>query len=340
MPETADVGDGGSVFAPASGAHKRRRIEKIHRTVNKQNPPCKKICLGGGRVSGRSRENLISGLISRADIVLQQVTPVEENHARASERHLPASFHRERTTALSQSITGTVDSLIPHLPESAPREIHPPLDFNNLGYIPHGGPTLEYVQFTARGPVTLTAEEAVRRYSVIHAETEAARARWDAETEEAAQRWAESLSDIPQAIVSQQPAPSHSEVLASTTILPREGVEVVLAPTTIPTRESLEVGVAVTTIPTRENLEVGVAVTTIRQLSGDEVVVAHAAVAQEVLAPTPGAQPTDRQEVSQPASQPIQVSSSTQTIYSMLQSFAFDDTRSAYNDDEFEYPLN
>ena len=120
--------------------------------------------MGGGRVSGRSRENLISGLIPQVNIVEQSATH-------------------------------------PHLPESAPREIHPPLDFNNLGYIPHGGPRLEYVQFTARGPITLTAEEAVRRYSVIHAETEAARARWDAETEEAAARWADLLPDTPQAII-------------------------------------------------------------------------------------------------------------------------------------------
>ncbi len=64
MPETADVGDPGSVFAPASGAQKRPRIEEIHGAIKKHAPPRKRICLGGGRVSGRSREHLISGLIS------------------------------------------------------------------------------------------------------------------------------------------------------------------------------------------------------------------------------------------------------------------------------------
>ncbi len=57
MPETADVGDAGSVFAPASGAHKRPRIEVIHGAAKNPIPPRKRICLGGGRVSGSSREN-------------------------------------------------------------------------------------------------------------------------------------------------------------------------------------------------------------------------------------------------------------------------------------------
>jgi len=137
------------VFAPASGAHKRPRIEAIHDAAKKSIPPRKRICLGGGRVSGRSRENLISSLLPQVNIVEQSATD-------------------------------------PHLPSTAPRDIHP---------------TLEYVQFTANGPVTLTVEQ-VRRYSEIHAETEAARARWDAETEEATQRWADSLPDAPQEIVS------------------------------------------------------------------------------------------------------------------------------------------
>ena len=91
-------------------------------------------------------------------------------------------------------------------------DIHPPLDFSNLGYIPHGGPmtpqsyTRQVVQFTARGPVTLTEEQAVRRYSAIHAETEAASAQWLAQTEDDARRWADSLPEIPE------------EVIASTTV--------------------------------------------------------------------------------------------------------------------------
>ena len=35
MPETADVGDAGSVVAPVSGAHKRPRIEAIHDVIKK-----------------------------------------------------------------------------------------------------------------------------------------------------------------------------------------------------------------------------------------------------------------------------------------------------------------
>ena len=173
MSETADVGDAGSVFAPASSANKRPRIEAIHGAAKKSIPPRKRICMGGGRVSGRSRENLISSLLTHVNIV-EQSPPV------------------------------------PHDPVSAPRDIYPPLDFSNLRYIPHGGPmtpqsyTRQVVQFTPRGPDTLTVEQAVRRYSVIHAETVAAHARWVAETEEAAKRWAESLSDTPQAIFSQQ----------------------------------------------------------------------------------------------------------------------------------------
>ncbi len=76
VPETADVGDGGSVFTPAPRAYKRPRLEKIHRAIKKQSPPRKRICLGGGRVSGRSRENLISGVLPRVDIVQQKPTEV------------------------------------------------------------------------------------------------------------------------------------------------------------------------------------------------------------------------------------------------------------------------
>jgi len=174
------------VFAPASGAHKRPRIEAIH-DAPKHQPARKRICLGGGRVSGRSRENLISSLLPQVNIV-EQSAPV------------------------------------PHLPNSAPREIHPPLDFTNLGYIPHGGPNTpqSYTeQFTPRGPVTLTEEQAVRRYSEIHADTVAAHARWVAETEEATQRWAGSLPDTPQAIVSGRGASQTAgsqEVIAPTQV--------------------------------------------------------------------------------------------------------------------------
>ncbi len=115
MPETANVGDAESVFAPASGAHKRPRIEAIHDVAKKQHPARKRICMGGGRVSGRSRENLISGLISPLDLVRQQhveVTPVAEEHGRATQRHLPANFPRHRTTALSHAIAASVDPAI------------------------------------------------------------------------------------------------------------------------------------------------------------------------------------------------------------------------------------
>ena len=118
MPETADVGDAGSVFAPASGAHKRPRIEAIHEAAKKSTPARKRICLGGGRVSGRSRENLISGLISRADLVQQQqhqqqqtveVSSLAEDHGTATQRHLPPSFRRPGTSLL---IRATVDPAI------------------------------------------------------------------------------------------------------------------------------------------------------------------------------------------------------------------------------------
>ena len=111
------------------------------------------------------------------------------------------------------------------------------------------------------------------------------------------------------------------------TIRQRDGLEVDVAPTTISQRD-----VAPTTIRERDGLEVDVAPTTISQrdvapttippLTGDELVVAHAAVAQHV------------------SSRPIHSSSSTQTGSLMLRSYAFEDTRSGYNDDDdFEYPL-
>ena len=109
-----------------------------------------------------------------------------------------------------------------------------------------------------------------------------------------------------------------------------------LAPTSIRERERLEVDVAVTSIPQsdvaattireRERLEVDVAVTpipqsdvaatTISELSGDEVVVAHAAVAQDF------------------SSRPSHPSTFTQTGSLMLRTYAFEDTRSGYNDDD------
>ena len=145
MPETADVGDGGSVFAPASGAHKRPRIERIHQTVNKQNPPCKRICLGGGRVSGRIRDTLITGLISRVDLVQQPlilVTPVNSESGAVRARRLNSDYD---------------------LYETSSRTRQPP--------------PAEAVRPTTRGWVNLSIEQDLRRYSEIHAETEAASAR-------------------------------------------------------------------------------------------------------------------------------------------------------------------
>jgi len=90
------------VFAPASAVHKLPRIEEIHGPVKKINPPHKRICQGGVSVSGRSREYLISGLISRGEIVEQQpaeVSPVKEDSGAARARHLPPSL-REGARAL------------------------------------------------------------------------------------------------------------------------------------------------------------------------------------------------------------------------------------------------
>ncbi len=87
--------------------------------------------------------------------------------------------------------------------------------------------------------------------------------------------------------------------------------------------DGLEIDDAPTTISQRD-LEVDVAPTTNPQRTGEQVVVAHAAVAQDV------------------SSQPIHPSSSTQTGSSMLRSYAYEDARSGYNDDndDFGYPLN
>ena len=81
------------------------------------------------------------------------------------------------------------------------------------------------------------------------------------------------------------------------------------------------------------------------QTTGTHEVVAptsgeQSAGSNEVVARTLATPPTAAQVVvaPTPASQPIQASSSTQTVSSMLQSFAFDDTRSGYDDDS-DYPL-
>ena len=141
------------------------------------------------------------------------------------------------------------------------------------------------MQFTHSGPVNLTVEQAVRRYSVIHAETEAARARWDAETEEAAQSWADALPDTPQALV------------AGTAAAQPTGSKEVVAPT---------LGAQVT-------------------------------ISQEVASPPP---PSAAQELA-PVTPTSQEPTTTQSVASMLQSFAFEDTRSGYYDDyDLDYPQN
>jgi len=237
------------VFAPASGALKRPRIERIHQTVNKQNPPCKRICLGGGRVSGRSRENLITGLISRADQV--QLPPI----------------------------------------------LATPVEPSSRACLP---PPSEAVRTSTRGWVNLSIESDLRRYSEIHAETEAASARLRATIASAGASGT-------------QPAVSQ-EVVAPSTISQRDGLEVDVAPTTIRERDGLEVDVAPTTISER-----GVAPTTILPLTDAEVVIGNAAIAQDV------------------SSRPVHPSSSTQTGLTMLRAYAFEDTRSGYYDD-YEYP--
>jgi len=264
VPETADVGDGGSVFAPASGSHKRLRIEEIHRSAKKQHPTPKRICMGGGRVSGRSRENLISGLLPRVEIVQQSPIVVTPESTATRERRQNSDYDLYETS-------------------SRPRHLPP-----SLANRP-----------TTRGPLTQVQE--VRRYSEIHAETEAASARL--------------RTTLATAGASGAQLAASQEVVAPTTIPQRDGLEAHVPPTTIPHRDGLEVDVAPTTIRQGDGLEVDVAPTTIPQLSGEEVVVAHAAVAQDV------------------SSRPIQASSFTQTVSSMLQSFAFEDTRDGYSDD-------
>ncbi len=90
--------------------------------------------------------------------------------------------------------------------------------------------TRQVVQFTARGPVSLTAEQAVRGYSVIHAETEAARARWDAETEEAAQLWADSLPDTNRSEVVAGASVTHSAAAQDVVRPPPSHAQDVVAP--------------------------------------------------------------------------------------------------------------
>ncbi len=125
------------MFAPASGANKRLRIEEIHRGAKKQHPTWKKICMGGGRVSGRSRENLINELLPRVDIVQQK--PAEA---------IPESAARRELRQNSDYDLYETSSRPRHLPPS-------------LAARP-----------TTIGPLTQVQE--VRRYSEIHAEMEAA----------------------------------------------------------------------------------------------------------------------------------------------------------------------
>ena len=188
--------------------------------------------MGGGRVSGLSRQSLISGLLPRIEIVESTLNVIEGDTPAAKERHLPPSFTSSGNTA-------------------------PP-------------PPSSVVRQPSRWQETLPVGQELRRYSEYLAELEAAAA-----------RWAASFPETPEEMIAATPG-------------------------------------------------------------------AEPAAGQEVVAPTPGAQPAAGQDVvaqasvaqavSPPASQPIQASSTTQTVYSMLQSFAYDDTRSGYNDDS-DYPL-
>ena len=92
------------MFAPDSGAHKRPRIEVIHGAAKMSIPPRKRLCLGGGRVSGRSRENLISGLISRAYLGKQEqqiveVSPVDSESGATRERRLNSDYDLYETSS-------------------------------------------------------------------------------------------------------------------------------------------------------------------------------------------------------------------------------------------------
>ena len=206
----------GSVFAPASGAQKRPRIKEIHGAIKKHAPPRKRICLGGGRVSGRSGENLITCIISRANLVQQQtveVSPFAKDYGRATQRHLPPSFRRPtmrgpatlqerlyspihaetearatqlRATLAAAGASGAqpaatqevnVTSLLPRVQEHpvelasegvATRERHLPASFFSSIL----GPTVSIG--IPSWQVRLHADMELRRYSEIHAETEAA----------------------------------------------------------------------------------------------------------------------------------------------------------------------
>ncbi len=185
MPETADVGDAGSVFAPASGAHKRPRMEAIHGPEKKRFYPPKKRCLGGGRVSGLSRENLISSLIPRVELVQQTlivVTPVDSESGATRERRLNSDYD---------------------LYETSSRVSQPPPS--------------EAVRPTTRGWVNLSIEQDLRGYTEIHAETEAASAQWLAQTEDDARRWGDSLPEIPEEVIASKTVahPSAQQGVAS-----------------------------------------------------------------------------------------------------------------------------
>ena len=136
----------------------------------------------------------------------------------------------------------------------------------------------------------------MRRYSDIHAETEAAL--W---------RWAASFADPPQDDDAAQPAGIQSVAAAQPFASEMSG-------------NLLPVGQVVAALE-----HGGEPAAHATQAPGSEP-----AAAQDVIA-----QPAAAQEVAQqpPASHPIQTSSATQTVSSMIQSFAFDDTRSGYSDD-------
>ena len=130
------------MFTPTTRAYIRPRLEKIHRAIKKQSPPRKRICQGGGRVSGRSRENLISGLIPRVELAHQPpivVSPVDSESGATRERRQNSDYDLYETS-------------------SRPRHLPPSLA----------------IRPTTRGPLTQMQE--VRSYSEIHAETEPASA--------------------------------------------------------------------------------------------------------------------------------------------------------------------
>ena len=130
------------MFAPNFGVHKRPRLDAIHGSEKRLLHPHKKICLGGGRVSGLSRQSLISGLLPRVEIVESALSVVEGDTPAAKERHLPPSF--------------TSSGNIAQAPPSS------------------------VVRQPSRWQEPLPVEQVVRRYSEYHAELEAAAARWAA----------------------------------------------------------------------------------------------------------------------------------------------------------------